>query len=141
MNSKTITLSKIIYSEEELLVIGFSYDFDTKEYIKNFDGVLWHKTLKSYCLPFSKHITNTLFKYLRAKNYFVDYSSLKNNSSLIPINTISKIKILESPSPSILERIGIFKKWMTQKRYSDSTIKTYESMLLMFFSFHSGKSA
>ena len=141
MNSKTITLSKIIDSEEELLVIGFSYDFDTKEYIKNFDGVLWHKTLKSYCLPFLKHITNTLFKYLRAKNYFVDYSSLKNNSSVIPINTISKIKILESPSPSILERIGIFKKWMTQKRYSDSTIKTYESMLLMFFSFHSGKSA
>mgnify|MGYP003642392708 CR=1 FL=1 len=138
MNSKTITLSKIIYSEVELLVIGFSYDFDTKEYIKNFDGVLWHKTLKSYCLPFSKHITNTLFKYLRAKNYFVDYSSLKDNTSVIPINTASKTKILGTPSPSILERIVIFKKWMTQKRYSDSTIKTYESMLLKLFYTYDG---
>ena len=140
MTLKTITLSKIIYSEEELLLIGFSYDFETKSYIKNFDGVLWHKTLKSYCLPFSKHITNTLFKYLREKNYFVDYSSLKDNSSVIPLNTPSKIKILGTPSQSILNRIDVFKKWMTQKRYSDSTIKTYESMLLMFFSFHSGKS-
>lgn len=72
MNSITITLSKVKHKDEELLIIGFPYDFATKEYIKGFNGVRWSVTLKSFYLPFSKHITNTLFQYIRKKEYYVD---------------------------------------------------------------------
>ncbi|SMC87230.1 tyrosine-type recombinase/integrase [Cellulophaga tyrosinoxydans] len=141
MYNRTITFSKINYDKKELLLIDFPYDFKTKEYIKKFDGVTWHSRLKRFCLPFSKHLTNTFFKYLRAQNYFVDYSALKKNYTSAPTRVSTKIKLEGKPNKAILERIGMFKKWMIQKRYSESTIKTYESMLLTFFSYHSEKSA
>lgn len=143
MNNNTITLSKVIHKGEELLLLSFPYDFNTKEYIKGFDDVRWSQTLKSFCIPFSKHITNTLFQYLRKKNYYVDYSSLRVLSQQIDPSTKSKknrIKIEGKPRLDVMERIDKFKNWMFQKRYSTNTINIYESMLLMFFSFHDGKS-
>ncbi len=142
MNNTTITLSKVIQKGEELLVLSFSYDFNTKEYVKEFDGVRWSKSLKSFYLPFSKHITNTLFQYLRKKNYYVDYSSLRAVPQQIDSAKSKKNrkKIEGKPKQDVLDRIGKFKNWMTQKRYSNNTINTYESMLLMFFGFHNDKS-
>ncbi len=142
MANTTITLSKVTLKGEELLLLSFPYDLNTKEYIKEFNGVRWSKSLKSFFLPFSKHITNTLFQYLRKKNYYVDYSSLKALPQQIELNKSKKkrIKIEGKPGQDVIDRIGIFKNWMTQKRYSDNTINTYESMLLMFFGFHKDKS-
>ena len=143
MKNKTITLSKVIHRDEELLLIAFPYDFATKEYVKGFDGVRWSRTFKSFCIPFSRHITNTLFQYLRQQKYFVDYSSLKEQPTSIDLVSKpkkSKIKIEGKPQQEVLDRIGTFRNWMYQKRYSTNTINTYESMLLMFFGFHHGKS-
>ncbi len=138
----TITLSKMNHEGQELLLIGFPYDLITKEYVKGFKGVQWNTSLKIFYLPFSKHITNRLFQYLREQKYFVDYSALKASSSQINSTDISKKKtivIKEKPRQEVLEEINTFKKWMFQKRYSSSTIKTYESALLKFFGFHSIK--
>lgn len=143
MTNKTITLSKLVHKGEELLVISFPYDFSTKEYLKAFHGIRWSQSLKSFYLPFSKHMTNTLFLYLRERKYYVDYSSLKSTSSSSVPTTISKknrIKIKGKPCKDVKDRITKFKNWMYQKRYSNNTINTYESMLLMFFGFHNGKS-
>jgi len=143
MKNTTITLSKLIHQNEELLIITFPYDFATKEYVKGFKGVRWSQTLKSFCIPFTKHITNTLFQYLRRKNYFVDYSSLTEQptrTGLSSIPEMKKIKIEGKPQQEVLDRVCTFKKWMYQKRYSTNTINTYESMLLMFFGFHNDKS-
>lgn len=142
MKNTTITLSKVIHRNEALLIIAFPYDFDTKEYIKAFNGVRWSKELMRYYLPFSKHMTNTLFLYLRERRYYVDYSRLKSPSSRSIPTTLSKkkrIKITGKPGVVVMDRIAKFKKWMYQKRYSNNTINTYESMLLMFFGFHNGK--
>jgi integrase len=143
MKNTTITLSKVIHQDEELPIIAFPYDLATKEYVKGFDGVQWSRTLKSFCIPFSKHIANTLFQYLRQKKYFVDYSSLKEQPTRIDLASRpnkNKIKIEGKPQQGVLDRICTFKNWMSQKRYSTNTINTYESMLLMFFGFHNGKS-
>ena len=71
--------------------------------------------------------------------YYVDYSSLHAKPQHIDQVAKSKknrIKIEGKPQQDVLDRIGKFKNWMFQKRYSTNTIKTYESMLLMFFGFH-----
>lgn len=143
MNNETITLSKVVHKGEALLIISFKYDFATKEYVKAFNGVRWSASLKKFCIPYSKHITNTLFQYLRKKMYYVDYSSLLAQPVQMSTSTNSKRykqKIEGKPRQEVMERISSFKKWMLQKRYSNNTITTYESMLLMFFGFHNGKS-
>ena len=140
---RTITFSKTTQKGQELLLISFPYHLETKEYIKGFDNVRWSKELKSFYLPFSKTITNSLFQYLRRKNYYVDYSALKNvtpyeanKGKLVRKSS----RITNKPNQKVLEKIRSFKKWMAQKRYSKNTINTYESMLLIFFGFHHTKS-
>ncbi len=142
MNSTTITLSKVIHKGKELLVLSFPYDFNTKEYVKGFDGVRWSKSLKSFYLHFYKHITNKKKKKKKRKKYYVDYSSLRTLPQRIdPAKSKNNRKKIEgNPRQDVLDRIGKFKNWMTQKRYSNNTIKTYESMLLMFYAFHQDKS-
>ncbi len=143
MNTTTITLSKVVHKGEELLMLSFAYDHNTKTYVTEFNGVRWSRSLKSFYLPFSKHITNTLFQYLRKKEYYVDYNSLKAHPQQLAPTTKSKknrVKIAGKPRLDVMGRIAKFKIWMAQKRYSTNTINTYDSMLLMFFGFHDGKS-
>lgn len=139
----TITLRKMTYKGNELLLVSFPYHFETKEYVKRFEGLRWSTELKSFYLPFSKAMTNSLFKYLRRKKYFVDYSALKTSGSHSP-NKIKvarkKIRITNKPNKEVREKILSFRKWMAQKRYSKNSINTYESMLLMFFGFYHTKS-
>lgn len=139
----TITLSKLKHEGQELLLISFPYHFETKEYIKAFEGVRWNMELKSFYLPFSKGIINSLFQYLLRKKYYVDYSALKNvNSNTSKRGKVfgKRTRITHSPNKEVQERIFSFKKWMEQKRYSKNTINTYESMLVLFFGFHYDKS-
>ncbi|MGB5357415.1 MAG: tyrosine-type recombinase/integrase [Eudoraea sp.] len=142
MKNTTITLSKVKYQKEVLLIISMPNDCATKEYIKDFNGISWNEALKCFCLRYSRQVTHTLFQYLRNKNYFVDYSALKEDPKQIAPPSQPKrnpVKIREKPQQEILDRISLFRNWMYQKRYSENTIKTYESMLLMFFGFHHTK--
>ncbi|WP_394750686.1 tyrosine-type recombinase/integrase [Spongiimicrobium salis] len=137
----TITLSKINFKHQELLLINFPYHPEVKEYVKNFQGIRWSTVLKSFYIPFSKQTTNKLFLYLRKRKYFVDYSALfEQKSNVNKVHRSKKIKIKENPRPDVIHHINVLKKWMYQKRYSINTIKTYESMLLLFFGFHNNKS-
>lgn len=139
----TITLSKVDFKHQEVLLINFPYHPDVKEYVKNYQGIRWSSTLKSFYIPFSKRTTNNLFLYLRKRNYFVDYSALfeqRSNVNKVHRSKKEKIKIKENPRQDVIHHIKALKKWMSQKRYSANTLKTYESMLLLFFSFHSNKS-
>lgn len=143
MNTITITLSKVPHKGVDYLVLDFAYDSDTNEYIKAYDGMRWSPTLKRFYLPFSKTTVNHLFQYLRKRKYYVDYSSLysrQGQKGSTPMENKRKTVIAEKPSADVLECISKFKRWMYQKRYSQNTIKTYESMLLKFFGFHKEKS-
>ena len=142
MDRFTITLSKATHRGEQLLLIGFPYNFEAKEYIKKFAGVRWGIELKSFYIPFSRGVTNSLFKYLRERKYYVDYSALKTGLDQYIIEKKvfkERIKITSEPHKDILVRLSNYKKWMAQRRYSDNTIKTYASMILVFFGFHNEK--
>ncbi|NHF60283.1 tyrosine-type recombinase/integrase [Flavobacteriaceae bacterium TP-CH-4] len=142
MRNITITLNKLNHRGQELLLVSFPYHYETKEYLKDFDGVRWSKELKRFYVPFSKTTTNALFQYLRKRKYYVDYEALKNGynqKSSTGRIVREKIGISKKPHEHVLKKIHSFKKWMRQRRYSAHTINTYESMLLMFFGFHHTK--
>lgn len=136
----TIVFSKAYHKGQEVLLIGFKYNMELKEYLKKFKGIEWSITLRSFYLLYDKEITNILFKYLRDKDYYIDYSALKTKKEDSEIErSANKIIIGPEISDEILHEINEFKKWMSQKRYSKNTINTYESMLLLFFRFQHPK--
>lgn len=140
MQKPIIVFSKAYHKDQEVLLISFKYNLELKEYLKKFKGIGWSTSLRSYYLLFDKELTNTLFKYLRAKNYFIDYSALRTNKESNEMNrSVKKVSIGPEISSDVLSKINEFKKWMGQKRYSKNTMKTYESMLLLFFRFQHPK--
>jgi len=135
---KKVTLKKIRHKGEEQLGIGFTYDDEIKSHVKAFTGVRWSQTLKTFYVPFSKEITNQLFQHLRAKKLYVDYSALQKPEPAEQVRPKKKITLGELPKP-YEKAIENFAVWMRQKRYSDSTIKTYCSMVKLFLTYHSPK--
>ena len=136
MQRPVIVFSKANHEGQEVLLVNFKYNLELREYLKKFKGIRWSTDLRSFYLPFDKQVTNSLFKYLRAKEYFIDYSALKTNKeSKEAERSVNKVTIGSGISLDILSKINEFKRWMGQKRYSINTINTYESMLLLFFRF------
>ncbi|WP_047788655.1 tyrosine-type recombinase/integrase [Tenacibaculum mesophilum] len=125
---KKITLSFFIHHKINQIKIEFDYDFTVKQYIKKHPLVKWSKTHKTFYLPFSKQNANSFCSYLNKNNYKVDYSQLVNKSR--------KRKQLPPLERKFYSSIGAFKKWLIQMRYSPNTIKTYISMIELFFRFN-----
>lgn len=128
---KKITLSLFTHQKNQQIKIGFVYDDAIKEYVKKFPSVRWSATHKTFYVLFSKEITNKLYSYLKENTYAVDYSAL--------VKKINETKKLDPLKSKFKEHLSKFKKWMLQKRYSDNTIKTYASMIELFFRFHADK--
>jgi len=131
-------LSKILHNNQEQVKIDFEYNFEVKEYVKQFPLVKWNNTHGTYYIPFSKTNVNNLYKHLRAKQHVVDYSLLleEGNKNKEKPNADKNLNALKE---DYFEPIKGFVKWMHQKRYSLNTIQTYESMLIVFFKFHNTK--
>ena len=128
---KTIRLSMFLHQQKQQIKIDFSFDYKIKEHVKQFKGVTWSATHKTYYTIFSKENANNFCKHLIKKGYKVDYNALKRAS-------IKKEK-LPALKTNFQLPVTQFKNWMTQKRYSENTIKTYTSMIELFFRFHSDK--
>lgn len=137
MEKPVVLFAKCNYKGQEVLLVSFPSNSKLQGYLKKFNGIIWSKSLGAFYLPFSKLTTNSLFQYLRLKNYYIDYSGLTTRKSS-NVNT-EKIKKAEA-GHQIVKKVKLsidnFKKWMRQKRYSENTIRTYEGMLLIFFRFH-----
>ena len=132
-----ITLNKVEHRGQQQLTLSFAYNAATKEYIKKFPGVKWSQTLKCFYVPFSKDVTNKIFLYLRHANYFVDYDSLKSKPPEKPKS--NKIKINTLLGKDSEEKVLDFMEWMRQKRYSENTINTYQSMVRLFLGYYGSK--
>lgn len=141
MEKPVVLFSTSNHKGRKILLIGFAYNSKLYEYLKEHNGILWSKSLKSFYLPYSRSATNTLFQYLRKEGYYIDYSALTpHTSSEESIGQRKKIKSDQQIADILEHKIEDFTRWMAQKRYSKNTINTYESMLLVFFRFHYPKS-
>lgn len=141
MEKPVVLFSKSNHKGKEILLVGFAHNSKLYEYLNKY-GIFWSKSLKSFYLPYSRPATNDLFQYLRKEGYFIDYSALKSkltSEKNIPLG--KKVILGQQITDKDENKIEVFTKWMAQKRYSENTINTYESMLLVFFRFHSPKSA
>ncbi|WP_228779871.1 phage integrase N-terminal SAM-like domain-containing protein [Aquiflexum lacus] len=120
--------------KSQMIFLEFLYDFELKELVKTFPGMDWKKELKVWYVPYSDNKLNELLEFFKGK-VWLDYSQF--NKVALPVE---KIKNDLSPLDSgIGEEIIKFEQWMRNKRYSESSIKTYRDALSVFFRFLENK--
>ena len=108
--------------------IHFTYNFSVKEYIKQFNGVKWSVTHGCFYFKYETHSYTAFLKHLKAKNWVVDTTEINPFKKAQDSNDLH-IKKYE-------HIITVFGKWMAQKRYSDSTINTYTSLIKVFLRYY-----
>ncbi len=120
---------------DKLLYIKTPYIY--KEEIKKLAGAQWHSRTKQWIAYANEENSrkikdNFINKKIKVLITEDDYSLLKKKKD--PYKNLKSIPNFHK------EEVQEFKKWMIQKRYADSTIKTYESCLTVFFRFYFDKS-
>ncbi|MFX0557251.1 tyrosine-type recombinase/integrase [Maribacter sp. CXY002] len=126
MEKPTIIFSTAYHKKEQVLLVGFRYNQELKEYIKRFSGITWSTTLRSFYVPFSKQTTNLLFEYLRKKDYYIDYSALKTAKNAQETSNNKKYI-----SETNVERLDQFRNYLKGQRLSQSTVDTYTTFITL----------
>lgn len=135
-------------SIEPYLVNGIKYicfktaeDTEVKSHLSDLEGIIWDQALGAFIIEDRKGVISRIFKHVRIKNWFLDYSKFKKPES--PLNTeIPKVPFKKAKLvlPEIIEtELKKFNDWMQQRRYSKNTINSYIGMLRIFFSFYKEK--
>lgn len=129
---KTIKLQLGTHHNEEVECFTFEKDFELIELLKTKLNARWSATRKFWYQPriqFNLGKTLETFKNIA----WVNIKELTSSST----RYISKPKML--PPEDIQQEIETFKKWLTFKRYSPNTIKTYSDALYVFMNFFKEK--
>lgn len=128
-----ITLLPLIHKNQHVISINFEFNLDVKNYINAIEGVCWSKTHKTFYIANTFLNKQKLYKALRHKNWYVNYSALaskkvQTKKNKEGINTL-KLPVLLEVQQKELEK---FKKWMQQKRLSTNTVNTYFEVTSFF---------
>ncbi|MBS3993644.1 MAG: site-specific integrase [Bacteroidetes bacterium] len=133
-----IALEKITVHGAAQIAIRFPYNFAAKEYLKQLQGVYWSATFKTFYIAHTQADFDRLFEHVLKKDWTVDAGLLRfdeHDGLLVGDKSVVAIK-----NEKHLELIKKFGQWMRQKRYSESTINTYATMLDLFFRYYHQKS-
>jgi integrase/recombinase XerD len=142
---KKITVSRVVHKGQTRIALKFDYDEDLIGIIKEIPGVRWSATMSCWHIPDESETRGMFFRLLQG-SAFLDYSALDGYSyeKAIPMKEGSgRIKNEHLPEISAGGQADIdkFRKWMEHKRYGDSTINTYVSMMTRFLRFVMPKEA
>ena len=129
-----IKLVHLILRGTNKIGISFRTTNAIQLHIKNFPEIHWSKTHKLFYIDYSVQNLDALFKYLREKNCYVDYSVFrKGKLSEVPKKTINSRdkKKLENDNKIIRD----YENYLTGLRLSESTVRTYSYLLRDFIVF------
>ncbi len=123
-----LVLDIIHHKGQAQIAVIFPYDFELKEYIKKFEGIKWSASKSLFYLLYSKDNLSNLIYYINLKTSNFDQANVLEFVIAEDINNLFQ--------ETHLRTIEAFGKWMAQKRYSDNTINTYKSSLIIFFKYY-----
>ena len=144
-NIATITLSKFNHNNEDQLSIGFKFSESTKAIVKAIEGVKWSATHRTFYVSFSKDAINTLYHYFKSNGYYVDYSSLlqpteKTYQPIVKLKPSSSMAAMFTALPiQYKDLLRAYTGFLTGKRLSKSTIRSYGYFVLRFMDFYNPK--
>lgn len=131
----TITLEPFTHKTQSCMAIKFPYSFETKEYIKRFEGVNWTKTHRTFYFIYDEARHTKFLEYLKQGGLHVLEAAPE---AAMPIPTVQPHKL----SPLTHDKAKIhqhFVAFLEGKRFSKSTITTYAGFVHEFLRFTEDK--
>lgn len=133
----SVEIRIIEIDERNRIAISCPYNKDTYTRCKSLVGAKWESRLKIW------HVALTEQQFTQIKKAFEGYR-LEGEEEL-NVYFANKRKVVDQEglytelSTVAKEGIQHFKRWLTQKRYSENTIKSYIGSIIVFLSFHKDK--
>ena len=127
-----ITLRKGIHKNKNVIRIEFPFNVQINDVLRKNTTATWSKTLKCWFMP-EKDFNLPIFFNVLKDHAFIDYSALK---IVTKQDTTEKNKRDYSHRKNIQLPKG-YLELLHQKRYSESTIKTYSAYLKDFMHYSS----
>ncbi len=115
-----------VHRNQEVVLISFDKNYQIITRLKNIEGVSWSNDLRSW------YITKELFNPDFFRNYLKNHAIL-DYSAITASETGQKTdKQFPFLSPGHAAALEAYRKWLSHRRYSESTIKTYAGMIRVF---------
>jgi len=144
MNQLTITLQQGEHRDKAVVFLQFPRDESLIKIIRGNYDAMWSATKKMWYVPALQFELHEFMKLMKGKAW-VDYSGMREKGQ----NDKAEITQSKAPNkansekkaedPKKLAEVAYFAKWMEQRRYGKSTIKTYTESLRVFFHYYKDK--
>ena len=140
-NLKNIVLKSGTHKGTDIVILCFDYDRELIDLVKTLQMAKWSQTMRSWYIPDSPGLLNKLLILFKEKAW-LDYSNMGSKKPAVSSEKTKEKNIKLAPLiPEVEQEIQKFKDWLSNKRYSESTIRTYSETLRLFFRFYHGKTA
>ncbi len=120
-SAKSIILSKANHRQEDVILLRFDYDVELARRVKQVERARWSQTMRCWYIPERLFNLHSFFEAFH-KQVYIDYSDLKPKLTLVPVQ---KRIVKTYPYRKSIELPKGYLEELEQKRYSDSTIRTY----------------
>lgn len=139
--NQTITLKPLYYNGTSRISIGFIFNNETKLYVKNFDGVQWSVSNKTYYVAHSKQTLHLLFTYFKKGGYYINYNALKyiKRETVLPTTKVKppdKIILYQELNKTHKNILKAYVSYLRGKRLSESTVSSYGYFILRYLNYH-----
>jgi site-specific recombinase XerD len=127
-----VSLEPFTHNSQYCIAIKFPYNFETKEYIKKFNGVRWTKTHSTFYIYYTEVRLEDLKTYLAKGNIKI---ITNNKDKFIPRITKGvkiELKTLNKEKTTVYRH---YLEFLKGKRFSKSTIASYSNFILEFLRF------
>jgi len=131
-----ITLEPFTHNSKSCIAIKFAYNFEIKEYIKNFNGVYWTKTHRTFYIYFDEVRLKDLKTYIKKEGLRILDSDNNNIAPHYSIGVKLELKPLNEEKTLVYRH---FLEFLKGKRFSTSTIASYSGFILKFLRFTDSK--
>ena len=127
----TITLRNLFHSNRHQIGVYFAFDLALINHVKKLEGIRWSASNKCWYLNYSSENIKRVKAHLKDVGVLVNELEQNKEMSL----TAGKAKVL---SQQDIETLAIYKKYLSGKRFSKSTIETYSSLIKDFLVYKTG---
>ncbi|WP_373517408.1 hypothetical protein [Pricia sp.] len=81
---KRIILTQLEHRGAQQMGIQFDYEDEVRHYVKELSGIKWSQTYKTFYVPLNTQNKNIVFRHLRKKKWYIDYSALQGKQAAAP---------------------------------------------------------
>jgi len=130
-NRLNISLGRQQRNGETVITIHFPRHSHANQAVKTLAGCKWSKTLQSWYIPDQQESIAQAIQVL-SEIGFVDYRGLRKTFEPVPEQQVL-------PQAAETEHLQAFRQFLSSRRYSANTIKTYTEALSVFMRFMANK--